>query len=236
MKRMAMLDFITMRRNLLSTVGISVAISVFMTVSMGTTIVAAGAVAALIPYMFINNVFAYDELDGWEKMRLSMPLARRDVVLGRYASVLAMLLLGFVLAALLGTVLAPLAGVLPGREDAMAGQLATFGENAPFAAGAAGLCCIGMLPAFSILMPVLVRFGVTKGTRVVILVFVMVLCFGIGTLANLAGEGALAPAGLAEIATSVPLPATMAIAAVVALAMYAASAAISVRLYATKEL
>ena len=86
MKAMIVSDFAVLRSALLQLVGICVVIALFMGYAMGTLVGGAAAIAAMPPFMLLFSLAATDELNGWERFRLTLPLTRRQVVFGRYAS------------------------------------------------------------------------------------------------------------------------------------------------------
>ncbi len=86
MKAMIVSDFAVLRSALLQLVGICVVIALFMGYAMGTLVGGAAAIAAMPPFMLLFSLAATDEQNGWERFRLTLPLTRRQVVFGRYAS------------------------------------------------------------------------------------------------------------------------------------------------------
>ena len=48
-----------------------------------------GAISAMTPFFLTFTFAGYDAMNGWERYRATLPLSRRDIVLGRYANVLA---------------------------------------------------------------------------------------------------------------------------------------------------
>ena len=101
MKTMIVSDFAALRSALLQLVGICLVVSLFMSYVMGAVGTSA-AIGAMIPFMCLFSLAALDEQNGWERFRLTLPITRRQVVFGRYAS----LALLTVAAALFGLLLA----------------------------------------------------------------------------------------------------------------------------------
>lgn len=86
MKAMIVSDFAVLRSALLQLLGICLVIALFMGYVMGAVGTAA-AIAAMIPFTGLFSLAAYDEQNNWERFRLTLPLTRRQVVFGRYASI-----------------------------------------------------------------------------------------------------------------------------------------------------
>ena len=82
MKAMIVSDFAVLRSALLQLLGICAIIALFMGYVMGAVGTAA-AIAAMVPFMGLFSLAAYDEQNNWERFRLTLPLTRRQVVFGR---------------------------------------------------------------------------------------------------------------------------------------------------------
>lgn len=79
MKAMIVSDFAVLRSALLQLLGICAIIALFMGYVMGAVDTAA-AIAAMVPFMGLFSLAAYDEQNNWERFRLTLPLTRRQVV------------------------------------------------------------------------------------------------------------------------------------------------------------
>ena len=177
MKAMIVSDFAVLRSALLQLVGICVVIALFMGYAMGTLVGGAAAIAAMPPFMLLFSLAATDELNGWERFRLTLPLTRRQVVFGRYASLglIAAATIAFSLALsflLLGVISCMPAGILP--------EGLTPADNPPAAlvgsvVGAVGVITLGM----AVTLPLIFRFGMTRATRLVPVVVVIAIAAGI---------------------------------------------------------
>ncbi|MEI3548858.1 MAG: ABC-2 transporter permease [Adlercreutzia sp.] len=86
MKAMIVSDFAVLRSAILQLLGICAIIALFMGYAMGTLVGGAAAIAAMPPFMLLFSLAATDEQNNWERFRLTLPLTRRQVVFGRYAS------------------------------------------------------------------------------------------------------------------------------------------------------
>ena len=122
----------------------------------------------------VSGTNSFDDLNGWERLRLTMPLSRRDVVLARYGAIATLglggLALGLATAVALGAValFIPLPGELSSAlalsGDALLGMCLSAG--ALFAVGS--LCAAVEVPLFF-------RFGNTRTTQYLPLVPLFVL-------------------------------------------------------------
>ena len=202
-----------------------------------------GSTSALPGIIFMMGIFSlsnsasnYDEHNGWAAFRLTMPVSRREVVLGRYLFVLAGALSESLLVAAAALVLSMLgqASMLPEvvarvvRLDADAMQVGLF--------TLAFCSAVGFVIA-SVSMPVFFKFGQTKATQWLpfIMMFLGVAPFMIvgfmGGEAMMAAQRALAfaetPEGLAAFAAG---------ACAFGLVCYAVSCVISLRIYSARDL
>lgn len=202
-----------------------------------------GSTSALPGIIFMMGIFSlsnsasnYDEHNGWAAFRLTMPVSRREVVLGRYLFVLAGALSVSLLVAAAALVLSMLgqASMLPEvvarvvRLDADAMQAGLF--------TLAFCSAVGFVIA-SVSMPVFFKFGQTKATQWLpfIMMFLGVAPFMIvgfmGGEAMMAAQRALAfaetPEGLAAFAAG---------ACAFGLVCYAVSCVISLRIYSARDL
>ena len=209
-------------------VGICVVIALFMGYAMGTLVGGAAAIAAMPPFMLLFSLAATDELNGWERFRLTLPLTRRQVVFGRYASLglIAAATIAFSLALsflLLGVISCMPAGILPEglTPAALVGSVV----------GAVGVITLGM----AVTLPLIFRFGMTRATRLVPVVVVIAIAAGISFFdAGIQPTGVLA--SLAQWLDTGSNYLLLAIAMVAAVALvYAASALIAAKLYEKRE-
>ena len=101
MKTMFMFDLLTAKKMLKSQFVLSVVVAVIFGVSTDMPL-------AIIPFMAMMvasatgfTLVAYDERNDWEKLRLTLPLSRADIIRGRYATFAAMTMAGIVLGGVL---------------------------------------------------------------------------------------------------------------------------------------
>ena len=167
----------------------------------------AGGMAAIVAVMLPITALSYDERSGWDRLALSMPLGRRELVLSKYA-------LGGLCSAAAFLISFVLGLVSPGSEgsplaDAFMSALIFW-----------GIC----LFLFAILMPLFVRFGVEKGRMIMLAVFFIPT----GLLIFISQAGFVPP-------DRTDLEAVLRWSPALALLAFAGSAFISIRLYSKKE-
>ena len=128
-------------------------------------LVFAPMVCVMLPFSFMTNLFATDELNGWQAFRLALPLSRGQVIGGRALTGVVTAVSMFVLVVALAA-----AWYALGPGDAEMLQ--------PFALVAAAGCALALVTT-GILMPFVARFGFTKAVRLVPMgvVLVVVLAF-----------------------------------------------------------
>lgn len=229
MKAMVFSDLITARNSFGALLGITLFVSAFIAVGTDTLIAAVACMGAMVPFMYLFSISAYDEQGGWEQFRLTLPLTRRQVAYGRYASMLALTGCAMVLALAAGLLIGAVAGALPAGmvpEGLLLGV--TTPEMLVVAVVAVGLI---ILLSAAVTLPLIMRFGMTKGTRLVPVVMLLAL----SAVAGLLGTGVDA-IGLDAVLTSGNIMAVMAVAAVVTLALYGASALLAAQLYERREI
>ena len=174
--------------------------------------------------MVVVTLSAYDDVSGWAAFRLALPLSRRDVVLGRYATVavtcLASAVFGIALSALVGPIEE---AVLP----AVTGETLATGWNL---SDALALALVGIslsLAYMAVILPIYLTFGTTKGTRLLVVFLI------IAPAALIGASGGIISSIPEQFTTgTIVLTALPAI----ALVLFAISAAISMRLYARRDL
>ncbi len=230
-----MVDLIVMKSNFAQLAGLCALISVVVAFVSGTVVTFAVAASVMVPFLFLFTVSAYDETNGWEQFRMAMPFSRREVVFGRYGSFLAVCVVSAILAAALALVLAAVARLLPQSIDAIASIAA---EELPVSV-LVGMMLMGSsfaLVSGCITIPLTMRFGMTKGVRLVpvVVVFALVGLSAVGSEPIEAAVSALASA--TNFGDDVLIALIALIVMLAALVLYAASAALSVRLYAAREL
>lgn len=179
---------------------------------------------------------AYDEQNDWGAFRLVLPLSRRDVVLGRYVFNLIVALVftaaSCALVALLvllketGAPLGFLGEIIPARE----------GSIQEIALSLAVVGCIGLV-LNSIMLPIYFKLGQTKATQW--MPFIVMLAMFVPFFLLEQGDGELL-GWLKGVFDSMAAGDSFTVAGIVAiaaaLAVYAASAFVSIKLYEARDL
>lgn len=88
MKAMIFSDLITSKNAFVQLLLISIVICGFLAWGTGEVIVGTAAMATMAPLMYLFSIFAYDEMNGWERFRMTLPLTKHQVAYGRYVSML----------------------------------------------------------------------------------------------------------------------------------------------------
>ncbi|MCB6365022.1 ABC-2 transporter permease [Intestinibacillus massiliensis] len=162
------------------------------------------------------NLFSYDTAYGWDKLTLSLPISRSSVILSKY-----------LLCAGLGLALLVFSGAV-----SVLYCLQYPGESLPSLFAMLLLCTSVALLLLAIMLPLVVKFGVTKGRYILLAVVwlpILLLFFlkGSGTSNPFDGLDALQAVG-----RLLPFSALL---LVVCLACYAVSALLSIQIYRRKE-
>ena len=224
MKAMVVSDFMIAKKYLIQQLITASIVGVFIAIMLETPYVVAPAVGVMIPFSLSIVILSLDERADWQQFRLALPLTRADIIRGRYASLALISLAGVVGGLLVTFLLVALAHAV---------LLVDYSWQAIAFACVASLVIILLM--LSLIMPLFSRFGMTKGVRYLPLVVVFAVVIGFQVGGNSAPAEFLSnvsdlletPAGTAAVAAG-----TLAVVA----ALYAASAALSVKLYAKREL
>lgn len=111
------------------------------------------AFASLYAMLLPITSLSFDERSGWEKLALSMPVTRRQLVLSKY-------LLGALLSLIVAVVDALIFIVLPGRDPAT--SLLTCGA----------FLCTGLI-FLDIILPILFKVGTEKARLIMIMIVLL---------------------------------------------------------------
>lgn len=232
MKAMFLSDLLIAKKYLLQQTLISVIVGVVISVMLENLYVVPPVLGVMIPFSLTFTLLAYDERDNWQQFRLSLPLSRTDIVLGRYASLAIIALAGLLVGLLTMALLIVAATVLP-HVSQLAILIVDFSWQAVVltSAAAAGI----ILCMLAVIMPLVSRFGMTKAIRFVPLLAVV----GVMIAFNFGG-GSAAPEFLIRLAAWIQTPeGTLGMAGIIVAAtcvLYALSGALSVVLYQKREL
>lgn len=162
MKAMIFSDLITSKNVAVQLLLVSVVICGFLAWGTNETIVGTAAMATMTPMMYLFSIFAYDEMNGWERFRLTLPITKRQVAYGRYISMLIIAVISLLAAWIVSfaflAIVQACGGLGMGTElvnpDAFIAILDC---------GFAGFIFIIVLA--SLTLPLLMRFGMNKATR-----------------------------------------------------------------------
>lgn len=240
MKRAYLIEMGIFRSYAFYLLGIGFPLTILVGVGMQTAIVAPAILTCMYLMMGSMGVAAYDDQNGWGRYRLTLPVSKRDVVMGRYAAIVTLGLIGTVVGVAASLAVMGVASVveLPGG---ISESLALNGDRLTGMAIATAVCIlIGSLVA-SVMSPMYFKFGQTKATQLLPTVIVILFVTPVVILGNsgVFSEGAdlgFATDFLAFLET--PLGTAVGIVALLgaSAALLAISAAVSLRLYAKREL
>ena len=176
MKRAFLLEMTIFRDYARQLVGLGLLVSLCIGLGMQTPLAMPATLTCMFFMMSAMGLAAYDQLNHWELFRLTLPLSRRDVVLGRYAAIVTFGLLGMVVglvAALAATGVVSAVG-LPGEV----GEAFAFDPDmlSVMAVVTCFTLLIGSVVA-SVVTPLYFRLGQTRATQilptVIVLLFVV---------------------------------------------------------------
>ena len=183
----------------------------------------ASAACAMVPMLVMFSLFGYDDQNGWLRYRAALPLARRDIVVGRYLSIVACSL-----AALVALFSVTMACVL--AFPAVGIEMEQTSTPEIFSACVASTAIVLVLVAIA--QPFSIKFGGSKGVR-----YIGCALMFIGCLIYVASQFVLPDVfgGLADWISYHPI-ASLAALIVVSLAIYAASCKLSIRILEKKDI
>ena len=210
--------------------------AVCFTVGMGSTSMLPGIIFMMGMFSLSNSASHYDEQNDWAAFRLTMPVSRRDVVLGRYLFVLA----GTLIASLFVSVAACLLSWMGGASllpEVVANVVRLDADMIQAGVFALAFCsAMGFVNA-SVSMPVFFKFGQTKATQW--LPFIMMFLGVAPVMAGgFMGEEAIVPMqqALSFVETPEGLTSFTVGALIFGAVCYAVSALVSLRVYKAREL
>lgn len=235
MKAAFLSEFLTVRSLLLQMLGIYLAVGVFVSVGMQSVIGMTATISAMAPILMVFSFSTFDAANGWERYRATLPVARANIVASRYLNVLAASLAMFVASLLLAAAVAGVVGTVAPESDLARSLADELAHPAVLpSAGLAGMSLVLLICA--IILPPVLRFGMTKAMRYIPVAMLVVLAIALLVLPNVVE----APAFLADFMAWADDPANTPVAAgaftLIVLAAYAASCVVAVQLYRSKDL
>lgn len=232
MKRAFMSELAIVRTLIPSIAGVGLFIFVVLTLantSGGDSGTSAGAcaVSAMSPIMVMTSLAGFDNQNGWERYRATLPLTRKDIICARYLCIVVFSAMMSCAAVLLNIVALPF---LDHTGISSTGQ--TVFE---IAIASAASMLISLMMVF-LAQPLFFRFGHMEALRLSVGLFALLWCLAIATLSS---SNPISN-WLMSIAGANPDPAVLgclcAGIAVLALALCAISCAVSTKVYRVRDL
>ncbi|MGB8454807.1 MAG: ABC-2 transporter permease [Anaerocolumna sp.] len=150
-------------RKYLKQVSLSVLIFGLFAINLKTPAYLIGMIVMMSAMMVITSM-SYDEYAKWDKLALTMPIVKKDIVLSKYILLLVMVLSGTVASGILAGIISAVMKLQSLKEILLI----------------SGSIALIMLLIFGILIPILFKYGVEKAR------IIMFAVFGILTLAVVA--------------------------------------------------
>lgn len=181
-------------------------------------------VPLLVALLTMISLFTVDEAGDWASVRLMMPLTKRTVVRGRYASVLGISLASIAAGSAIGLVMGAVIGLVTGAGIVVvpAGELIAT----------AVLALSLLLVIISIEMPVAFKFGVEKMRLVFLIPFVASFAVMVPAVRDAFSAVGAWAFGMFQTLGAVP---SLALLLVASFAIYVASMRLSEVLYLQRE-
>ena len=232
MKRAFMSELAIARSLIPSIAGVGLFIFVVLTLantSGGDSGTSAGAcaVSAMSPIMVMTSLAGFDNQNGWERYRATLPLTRKDIICARYLCIVAFSAVMACAAALLSIIVLPLfnsAGVTPTGQTVF-----------EIAIASAASMLISLMMVF-LAQPLFFHFGHMEALRLSVGLFALLWCLAIATLSssNPISNWLMSIAGASPDPTV--LGCLCAGTAVLALAPCVISCAVSTKVYRARDL
>lgn len=232
MKRSFMSELAIARTLIPSIAGVGLFIFVVLTLanaSDGDSGMSAGAcaVSAMSPIIIMNSLAGYDNQNGWERYRATLPFSRKDIICARYLCIIAFSAVMACAAVLLSIIALPFfdhTGIPSTRQTVFEITIAS-----------AASMLISLMMVF-LAQPLFFRFGHMEALRLSVGLFALMGC---GTMAMLSSSNPISN-WLMSIAGANPDPAVLgglcAGIAVLALALCAISCTVSTKVYRARDL
>ncbi len=234
MKRAIMSELAIVRTLVPSIAGVGLFIFVVLTAVRASNgdsdMSAAGAfaISAMSPIMAMTSLAGFDNQNGWERYRATLPLTRKDIICARYLSIIVFSAVMACAAALLSIVSIPLFNSV--------GIPSTGQTVFEIAIASAASMLISLMMVF-LAQPLFFRFGHMEALRLSIGLFALLWCLAIATLSssNPISNWLMSIAG-ANPDPSVPGFLCAGIAALATVVLGAVSCAISTKVYRARDL
>lgn len=232
MKRAFMSELAIVRTLIPSIAGVGLFIFIVMTLanaSDGDSGVSAGtcAVSAMSPIMIMNSLASFDNQNGWERYRATLPFSRKDIICARYLCIVVFSAMMACAAVLLSIVTLPLFSSV---------GIPSIGQAIfEIAAASATSMLISLMMVF-LAQPLFFRFGHMEALRLSVGLFALLGCLAMATLSssNPISNWLMSIAGANP--DSAVLGCLCAGIAVLALALCAISCTVSTKVYRVRDL
>ena len=251
MKTMILSDLIIMRRNLLQMFLTCFIIVIVISLAMNNTLAPiGGCFGAMIPLLYLFSIATYDEMNDWQSFRLTLPSTRKDIMAGRYASLLVVafisVLIGIAVSYLVGFVVS-LIGVQNGAEFGSAWNYTSptgeFLSTLSLATNPPELIVLSSIAGASIALflaaitlPIVAKVGLTKSARYVPVVGVVLFLLCMAAFNEGGPLAAYVPDFITWLFTNDAAFIYLMIgAAIVVLILYAVSLMVAIKLYEHRE-
>ena len=185
------------------------------------------AVSAMSPIIIMNSLAGYDNQNGWERYRATLPFSRKDIICARYLCIIAFSAVMACAAVLLNIIALPFfdhTGIPPTGQTVFEITIASTASM-----------LISLMMVF-LAQPLFFRFGHMEALRLSVGLFALMGC---GTMAMLSSSNPISN-WLMSIAGANPDPAVLgclcAGIAVLALALCAISCTVSTKVYRARDL
>ena len=232
MKRAFMSELAIARTLIPSIAGVGLFIFVVLTLanaSDGDSGMSAGAcaVSAMSPIIIMNSLAGYDNQNGWERYRATLPFSRKDIICARYLCIIAFSAVMACAAVLLNIIALPFFN--------SAGVTSTGQTVFEITIASAASMLISLMMVF-LAQPLFFRFGHMEALRLSVGLFALMGC---GTMAMLSSSNPISN-WLMSTTGANPDPAVLgclcAGIATLALALCAISCAVSTKAYRARDL
>lgn len=232
MKRAFMSELAIVRTLIPSIAGVGLFIFIVMTLanaSDGDSGMSAGtcAVSAMSPIMIMNSLAGFDNQNGWERYRATLPFSRKDIICARYLCIVVFSAMMACAAVLLSIVTLPLFSSV---------GIPSIGQAIfEIAAASATSMLISLMMVF-LAQPLFFRFGHMEALRLSVGLLALLGCLAMATLSssNPISNWLMSIAGANP--DSAVLGCLCAGIAVLALALCAISCTVSTKVYRVRDL
>ena len=232
MKRAFVSEFAIMRSFIPSIAGVGLFIFAVLTLanmSDGNSGMSAGtcAVSAMSPIMVMSSLAGYDNQNGWERYRATLPFSRKDIIYARYLCIAAFSAIMACAAVIMNIITLPL---FENMGIPSTGQTVFEIASASFAS-----MLISLVMVF-LTQPLFFRFGHMEALRLSVGAYALLGCL---TMATLSSSNPISN-WLMSFAGANPDPAVIGFMcagiAIIALAFFTLSVAISTKVYRARDL